>query len=216
MSFASIHGGPPLGSDIDILTVKRMGLWRHPVRNRQIAKLARSGIDDSDSCRPPNRIVLVENVEQALALSRFLPTWSIVAGDSFHTAGLSPLDQNSLNKNRVPEGVTDRVIVTAQGMPKIKLSGVDTIIRADGGTGLPALNLDDLIEPNQQAPRPLRVIDFFDHHHPELHQRSRQRQQAYLDQGWYEAGVDPVEERMQGFLKGRQIKSKMQARGCRA
>jgi hypothetical protein len=199
VSFVPIHAARP-SSDIDILTLKRSGLWRHPLRNRQIAKLARSGNGHADHGRSPSRIVLVENVDHAVELARFLPTWSILTGDAVHTPGLSPIDQEILNDNRVQEGVTDRVIVTAQGMQKIKLSHVDIVFRADGGTGLPALDLNDLIEPNTQAPRPLQLIDFVDHHHPELRQRSRQRQEAYLDQGWYEAGVDPVEERMRQFM----------------
>lgn len=205
--FIPIYGGPTLGADIDLVTQKRAGLWRHPVRNRQIARLAHRDLGQADGRRSPSRIILVENVEHALALSRLLPTWSIVAGDAVHAAGLSQIDQSMLNDNWVQHGMTDRAIVTAQGMYKIKLSEVDIVIRADGGTGLPALNLNDLIEPNQQTPRLLQLIDFIDHHHPDLHQRSRQRQQAYREQGWYEAGVDPVEERMQQFL--RQLKLKM-------
>src|SRR5262249_18405500 len=79
----------------------------------------------------------------------------------------------------------------------------DTVIRADGGAGLPPLNMAQLAEPDQDPVRPLLLIDFIDRHHRQLCQDSRRRQEAYAESGWFAVGVDPVQGRIDHFLATR-------------
>jgi hypothetical protein len=49
----------------------------------------------------------------------------------------------------------------------------------------------------------LLLIDFHDRHHPLLRRRSRRRQEAYAERGWFAPGVDPVQARVERFLATR-------------
>src|SRR5262249_5763146 len=59
--------------------------------------------------------------------------------------------------------------------------------------------------PERPASEPrLLLVDFDDRHHPLLRRWSRQRRAAYAERGWYAPGVDPLQERIERFLIGRE------------
>jgi len=69
VSFERIGGGPPVRGRTP-LEIKRDGIWRHPVRNRRIARTARSLGDQA--------LILVENNEHRRQLRPLLPDHEII------------------------------------------------------------------------------------------------------------------------------------------
>jgi hypothetical protein len=215
----AIRGGPRLPSKLDVLMAKRLGLWHHALRNRKIAQVASAFRENrldhiekmfthgASSLVPSTRggvVILVENIEHALALSRRLPGWLILTGLEVCKDGL-PAEQAKKVRPVCPFGEPNPLyaIVTAAGMGALVLSAIGVLVRADGGVGLPSLTQQALAEPAMSVPRPLLLIDFHDRHHPLLRRWSRQRQDAYTERGWYAPGVDPVQARVEQFLASR-------------
>ncbi|MEK6248289.1 MAG: hypothetical protein N2C12_08925, partial [Planctomycetales bacterium] len=69
ISFERIDGGPPVRGRTP-LEINRDGIWRHPVRNRRIARTARSLGDQA--------LILVENNEHRRQLRPLLPDHEII------------------------------------------------------------------------------------------------------------------------------------------
>jgi hypothetical protein len=209
------------------MEIKRQGLWRNHARNRQVARLARrlqagewqaigKGFPPARTgLREGQRLavaVLVENLEHAEAIARDLPGWR-VATDNDWKPGCVGRDVKGAQGSVEPgAGGKQGVIITALGIEKLDLSGVDVLIRADGGVGLPPMtafppgkivfNENNLPEGPAGEPR-LVLVDFYDRHHPLLRRWSRQRRAAYAERGWYAAGVEPLERRIELFLAAR-------------
>ena len=97
-------GGQGVAANLDSVALKREGLWRHGLRNRRIAALARA-VADADHARLRAECpavaarlasrggtlkvaVLVENIEHALAIAGRLPDWPIKTGLHVATVGL--------------------------------------------------------------------------------------------------------------------------------
>jgi len=184
VAFERISGGPgPEG--VGVVALKREGLWAHPVRNRRVARLARSlaggglaaehpavaeglGLDD------PGIVVLVEGIEHAEALVPALPGWDLLPG-SAGPAGAGKV----------------RAIATLDGLARPDRDGVDVVVRADGGIGVPAVLAHGWSTPYPGG-RPLILVDFDDRHHPDLRRRSRGRRRAYRELGWAVDGEGPT------------------------
>jgi hypothetical protein len=94
-------------------------------------------------------------------------------------------------------------IATAAALGIVNLARVGTLIRASGGVGLPPLAKGDLAVYGSAAVGRLVLVDFADRHHPLLRRQSRLRHQAYVERGWFGAGVDPMEARVERFLANR-------------
>ncbi len=214
-----IRGGARLPAKVDALIAKRRGIWHHAVRNRQVARIAqalRAGRADelqrllpslagrASASRPNGVVVLVENIEHALVLGRRLPGWAVLTGLDVCTDGYSDEERQVLRPPS-PFGEANPLyaIVTATGLGALDLTHVGVVVRADGGVGLPALDVQALIEPAGDGRRPLLLIDFHDQHHALLRRRSRQRQAAYVQRGWFAPGIDPVQGRVEQFLASR-------------
>jgi hypothetical protein len=86
-------------------------------------------------------------------------------------------------------------------MPAIDLQNVDVILRADAGTGLPACLDRLLIEPTDQAARPLLLVDLDDRQDREFRHRSQKRQREYDKRGWFPTGTSPTLGRLKQFLR---------------
>jgi hypothetical protein len=214
-----IRGGPRLPANVDILTAKRLGLWHHALRNRKVGqfasafrenrmdKIEKMFVHHASSLASSSRqgvIVLVENIEHALAIGRRLLDWPILTDLEVCKDGLSA-EQAKKIRPVCPLGEPHplHAIVTAAGVGALDLSAIDVLVRADGGVGLPALPLQALAEPAANAPRPLLLLDLHDHHHPLLRRWSRWREEAYAERGWFAPGVDPVQARIEQFLASR-------------
>jgi hypothetical protein len=205
-AFLPYGGGPPLSVNLEIVALKRRGLWQHPVRNRRVAALARAlsagGAELTDNFPdlaavlghpgPGGVVLLVENQEHAVCLSERLRDWPVVTGTG--------------SVQFAPAGRPVQAVVTAAAAERIDLSGVEVVVRADGGVGLPPLSLPDCLA----APRRGRlvVVDVADRHHPVLRRRTRERRQAYEDCDWTPAGEDRVEALAGRFLATRPTRNR--------
>jgi hypothetical protein len=211
-----ITGGEALPWGTDLRAVLRLGLWRHGLRNRRVAKVARlfkladrpglraqlPSLGDSFLTGPFHRVlVLVQNVEHGLALSSHLDGWPVLVGERVWTAGLTREQRASLVPAARADSLTD-VIVTPAGLAGVPLADVDVLIRADGGTGLPAGWDGNYLQDKKSRPS-LLLVDFRDRHHPVLRRRSRQRREAYQANGWFALGTNPVQARVEHFLATR-------------
>jgi hypothetical protein len=146
-------------------------------------------------------IVLVENLEHALALGRRLPDWPILTGVEVCLHGL-PAEKASQIRPASPLGEAHPLyaIVTASGLGTLDMSAVGVVVRADGGVGLPALLGKSFVVTESDPPPPVLLIDFCDRHHPMLRRWSRWREKAYAERGWFAPGVVPVQARVEQFL----------------
>jgi hypothetical protein len=197
--FLLVEGGGRLPDCQDVYAVKRAGVHEHPVRNRRIRRLAQAlahndrqllqdrfpevaaRLGDHDTGRVG---VLVDSVEHGLTLARLL-SWPLVASENVNEQGLAEQDLAVLFKGMGRISVKQPVVATGEGLARA--GRFDVLIRADGGTGLPALPSTMLRQPHHKDRR-LLLIDFRDRHHPVLRQWSRQRLESYQDQGWSIAG----------------------------
>jgi hypothetical protein len=206
------------------LELKRHGVWRQEHRNRQVARVARALADgDPEQLKglfpslPDSRLpagprgvmVLVENVEHALALMPKLSDWSVVMSGLANLDGLHP-DQRAQLEARRPAGAVSSVtrgIVTEAGLTNVQIdwSSMKVLVRADAGAGSLALPSAALTLPavDPRARTPLLVVDLADRHHPDLRHRGVRRRRAYWESGWAAPGEDPAHLRILRFLKPR-------------
>ncbi len=193
--FLQIFGGRKLSSDLNIVDLKRNGIWHNELRNRRIAKLARALAEKDEAVLhgdyplvaeysgllTAKRLgILVENIEHALALAKLLPHWPVMASWPVYAAGLSENDCRILESGWCDPKQKTQFIATAVGLSYA--GKADILIRADGGVGLPSGWREDSIRKYGKCPR--WIIDFDDRFHPELRIRSRQRRAAYIAAGW--------------------------------
>lgn len=212
-----ITGGPGLPGNMSLVDLKRRGIWGHPVRNRRIARLAeamKTGNRDwmvnhaSAVATYSNRLglhgvrVVVETVEHALALAAVMPGWPILTGRHVAEQGLSGGQRRLLAERRAGSVWADHGIVTAGGLEELDLSAVDGVIWAGAGLG-PAPLPERGLECRQGEEQPLLLVDFADRHHPVLRRWARSRQRAYIEQGWFPAGMDALVARVKRFLSER-------------
>ena len=215
-------GGQRLATDLETVSIKRQALWRHGLRNRRIAALARA-VADADHARLRAECpavaarlasrggalkvaLLVENVEHALAIAERLPGWPIKTGLHVATVGLPGRLAALLAQRRwAGAGTPARAIVTMAGLEGSGLQLLDVLVRADGGKHVPPA-LDGIgIRASVHIIRPLLVVDIGDRHHPRLRQWARQRRAAYMERGWIvgDAGQDtPIARFLAGRPKG--------------
>jgi hypothetical protein len=220
-------GCPALSTSMDVVEVKRRGLWRNHARNRLVARLAHrlqagdwqvvekdspaaaAGLADRSR---PNVAVLVENVEHAEALATYLPGWSLAANNVRNAGCAGQIVNGTHGSPAADSDHSPGVIATALGVGNLDRTGLDVLLRADGGLGLPPLppfpSGEIVLRENNLPVTPsgeqrLLLVDFVDRHHPLLRRWGRQRRAAYADRGWYAPGVEPVQEQVERFLAGR-------------
>jgi hypothetical protein len=187
-------GGGPRISGFDGVDLQRAALWRHAIRNRLVARMAR---ELGRRPEPTNVAVLVENVEHATYLNRYLPGWPVVTGVGVHVRGMRRWQRDIVSGSRIDE-TTPHIIVTRAGLERIDIHRGHAVVRADGGLGLPFG--DDV--PVGRGHDVLLLVDLDDRHHPQLRLRSRQRCDAYLDAGWVPV-ADPMRALVDQFLRRR-------------
>lgn len=194
-----VTGGPSVAPGADVVALKRRAVWLNPVRNRRLARLAgalaqgdlgrvaaespslSTRLGDGSKSRV---VVLVENVEHALALADRLHGWPIVTGPDVATVGLSRRQVAALEDCRWRGGDQPaRVVATLAGLDAAGLVEPDVVIRADGGADVPEALANYCITHNHLA-RSLLLIDPDDRHHPVLRRWGRRRLNSYLARGW--------------------------------
>ena len=194
VAFTTVSGGPDIAKLPDELAIRRNGIWKHPVRNRRIAKLASllatkkyatAHQQFPDLGRVQLRrggrkvVVLVENLEHALAMAKYLPEAPIVFGPDHWTGDLSTAQKDRLKPRRPRKPHV--TIATLTGLPDV--DRMDVLLRADAGRGLPPLSEEQRVVPHGTADR-LLLIDCRDRHHPFLRTLSQERRIDYLASGW--------------------------------
>jgi hypothetical protein len=198
---ARIVGGPPTNC-ADTVSLKRRGVWAHPIRNRRVARLAAAltgGGGELVAEHPalaarlgevlPRLVVLVEGIEHATALARTLPGWPIVPGSDLETGALPKEMARLVDASRwVGRECPARAIATLAGLGRVDLEHVALVLRAAGGLKVPDALAGGLSIPHPGG-RPLLLVDLDDRHHPWLRRRSRGRREAYLALGWTVDGV---------------------------
>src|SRR5262249_40324029 len=147
-------GYSALPQSLELLQIKRQGLWRNRVRNRRLARLARrfqaaegQAIEKDFSAKgwgllgvdPLAVAVLVENVEHAEMLAAYLPGWCVVAQDGWHSRCVGEDIHESKSAVESITGHQQGVIATVQGIEQLDWNGIDVLLRADGGVGLPPM-----------------------------------------------------------------------------
>jgi len=194
---------------LDVYALKRDGVWRHHFRNRLLVKAAQGALlasprDGSEPRTARRVVVLVDSVEHGLALARRLPEAVVLADEACCTTGLMKQAKQRLRQgNERRCGDWSLAVATPTGLGGVDFNRVSTVIRAEGGTGLPAIAPEQLVVRNDQPQPPLRLVDVDDQHHATLQQWSEQRLRAYRQRGWLAAGEDPITVRAQQFLEER-------------
>jgi hypothetical protein len=207
VTFYKVAGANLSRTQLDAAMLKREGIWTHELRNRRIARLAHQmtdggGIAEGQQPMPGGVAVLVENVEHAVALARYLPSWPVITARTVCNRGLSLRQHGHLGVRGNP---SNGAIITSRALQSVELDDIGVLIRADAGTGLTPLMDSQLVVSNAHPLPPLLVIDFNDRHHPELRRRTRCRRQGYAGRGWFAPGADPVEKRIEQFLAARVV-----------
>ncbi len=212
------HGdGPALPPKADVLHLKKNGLWNNSIRNRRIARLARAIADGAtawlDTQAPDvargigdlaghRTVVLVENVDHAVAIAQRLPGWPIVTGPKVDCRGLAPRQRELLSARGTPRWQYPGAIVTVEGLQLFNLDETDVVIWAGAGIGPAPIPEDNLVVRSPQD-RPLLVVDVRDRQPPVLRRWAFRRKQEYDQQGWGRPGREPVAARMIQFLATR-------------
>jgi len=109
----------------------------------------------------PRLLVLVENVEHALALARQLPGWTLLTGQDVCSSGLGKKDRQLLQAGKKTWPTLRAVLVTATALQHADLGGFDVVLRADGGTRPAPLPACPSL-PSGRPVRPLLLVDLDD------------------------------------------------------
>ncbi len=146
-------------------------------------------------------LLLVMNSEHAIAIAKRL-RWPVVGGFVTNDFGLSDTEIDLFREHRNPfQQPPSPAIVTFEGLARYDLAEISTIIRADGGSGLPPIERHRLTCRTGAAP--LAIVDINGNRAPVLRRAARRRHDAYEDRGWYAPGVEPIDGRIARFLAQR-------------
>lgn len=173
---------------------KNLRVWRNPIRNRLVAKLA-GGFAGGDAATVSNRfpelaahrlvgrhaavLVVVENDVHARALLHGpLRGWFAVGPD------IGCISQPT-SWGQVPRRLAPAVCTFA-GLADVNVAGYDVVVRADAGAGALPLPADALY--TATADPLLLVVDFEDFRDPVLAPLAEGRQDAYRADGWEPVG----------------------------
>jgi hypothetical protein len=213
-----VKGGPPIEKGLDIVGIKRQGIWRHPVRNRRIVSLAKAIRQNRGRLERefaavstalaqvanPRVLILVESFEHSAVLAARLPGWSRQTGAKDRVDGRGANAEAA--NGRVAQNAArraDQVVATFEAMKDMRLEDFDVCIRADGGVGVPELPLDQVVSSTRELARRILLVDFDDRHQPLLSCRSRGRRRVYEARRWLEAGVSPTVLAFEDFMRRR-------------
>jgi retron-type reverse transcriptase len=191
----------------DDFALRRRAIWRHEHRNYRVAKLARHIADENypalyeqfPQLKAPGDFpvtggvrILVDGIEQGLAMKRHLHDWPLLVSHGVCRDGLAPGEAEQMIEIGPGSPECDLAIVTRDSLRHAGEFGV--IIRADGGVGAPPLADSQLLGwYGEEAP--LTIIDFSDRHHPMLRQWTRWRKAAYAAANWIVVGGPTVRAR---------------------
>jgi len=169
----------------------RYGIWRNEIRNHKIASVAASF-----AVQGKQVLIMVDKVEHALTIKRYLPDWPLVHANvnpeqlrSYRLLGLLPngekdlcrSDQRDSYRQRFENGRMRYAISTGVWSQGVDFRHLDVLVRADGGAA-PIRNT--------QIPGRLSrgsdglLIDFDDAFDDRFQKRSKARIRSYAGKGW--------------------------------
>ena len=198
---------PPDGTGLELL---RQGVWRHPARNRRLARLAsllRAGrldelaerfpaVASTLAGRPVGRvIVLASVVEHAERLAGLIRDAALVTSPTPPQPAAPPAETDESTAG------TGLMVVTPDALGTIALGDNDVIVRADAGVALPPGLRPEHLFARQLGPE-LVVVDVADRHHPELRRAAHLRELAYHAEGWA-VGPHPCQDAVRAFVSTR-------------
>jgi superfamily II DNA or RNA helicase len=184
----------------DINKKKRRGLWRNEARNKRIAARALQ-VPESEQV-----LIMVEKIEHAIALRRFLPGFELCYGqhdvekflryekDGDIEKGFAPMTLQRREDMRLDfeSGALRRVIATDVWSTGVSFDRLAVLIRADGRS---SPILDEQIpgrvsrtHPDKPAGLLIDCRDLFDRG---LHQNAMARARNYREKGWRQI-ADPL------------------------
>jgi hypothetical protein len=165
---------------------RRRGCWENERRNSLIAHVARAYatqnsaalchfglLPDEKAALPEGDVaIVVETLEHARFLLRYLPDWPI-----YHAKPDCDDEDGETAGSRPGQGAIITVVCAAR-------EGIDAgiLIRATGGTGTVALAR--FCPPRQKDGRSALLIDFDDSHDPQAADETRRRVSDYLARNW--------------------------------
>jgi len=182
-------------ADMDDTKKKRWGLWQNDARNESIARKARTFGDDDQI------MVLVETIEHAVHLRRYLPEYTLVYGAneseniySYKSSGLIEPDYRALDartllnmRREFEQGSLKKVIATGVWSVGIDPCQLTALIRADGS----ASEIRDIQAPgrvsrtHEASGKEVGIVcDFRDSFDTGYYNRSRKRHKHYGNMGW--------------------------------
>ena len=131
-------------------------IWHNEIRNRLVASMAKE-VDRDARAVGGRTLLLVVNGEHAIAIAKRL-RWPVVGGFVTNDFGLSDTEIDLLREHRSPfQQPPSPAIVTFEGLARYDLSEISTIIRADGGSGLPPIERHRLT--CRPGTAPLAIVD---------------------------------------------------------
>ena len=138
-------------------------------------------------------VVVVATLSHAIVLAEMLDGWAVVTGTVLDHE-LSEHERETLRQHRF---LATNSIVTLQGLASFDLGAARLVVRADSGPGgLPAGAVA-----NNCRSDALMVVDFAARHHALLRQWKRERENAYIEAGFTEAGADSTLARVERFAQ---------------
>lgn len=185
-------------------------LTQDPIRNRRIARLAKDLHAGRYGEQPRCVVVLVDSVDQGIALAERLPGWPLVVEGAptwpceptVYKDGLSTRQLRTFDRHRQLWVTGTHMIVTVAAAGQLDLrDGPCAVIWAGGGDH-PAPLPDHWLDVPSDSDRLIALIDI-DDRHPGLISATKRRQRGYRRQGWFKVGEDPLEEQIKDFLAAR-------------
>lgn len=136
---------------------------------------------------PSARIVLTEDPTHAIEISKKLPDWRVSPAPMADWRA-ECLARGSPNSRLLEDGeVADQMILTFDTCTPERLAAASTVLRIDGGMGIPNC-LADIVMHNKNFGR-LLILDIYDRHHPQLRPRASSRADAYREIGWPQSNI---------------------------
>ena len=160
----------------------------------QFSRVADALRTHPSDCR--NVLVVCDSIEHLWLQRPWLSGWSRLP-----EVGPSPSGAGTpTGWPEYPLGVLSTRDALADG--QLSLSSFDVLIYA-GASPYPPTIPPHLLAVDPAHARPLLLIDFEDRRHSLLRRWSRERADRYSTNGWFPAGIDPVEARVDRFISSR-------------
>jgi hypothetical protein len=195
------HGRKPRDVEVMFESAHQRGIFGQGDRNSRVVSLAKLALVPDggriygdydyalghlDSFSDGRVCVLASNAEHAhqLAVDLGWPVFASADGDDAPTASTPAMTTTMGTETPARCFITTAAALRNAGR-------IDVLIRADGGDRLIQLPRQAIEVPESSKRTPLAIVDFDDHHPPQLREATRARHRAYWAAGWKVNGLEP-------------------------